>query len=394
MPSISLQYHVEGVLTDPVSVWLADAGSAYGIRYAQTGLTAVAPTGPLAPTSVGVYSYDTSTLTGGLYEAVWRVEDPYGVYSYRPQTFSVDAVAPYTGVRLMDVERAVALRCGPYLEITSTDGSTTGLVQSAELTSTIPGGEYSDLYVLRRGRTPEDAAVVGVPSSDRVRQISEVNLALGQLVVDRPWATAPALGEELELHALHPTWELRRAVLAGLKRAFLVDRVSIAPTGAMIEVDLTASAPWITNPAQVRAAEAGPTTAMLPMTLPWTHPYTRGGHVWLKLAGYVPLGLLVTALRPSSSYVNAATSQAGPNDDDDTLAIDLEYAAAAGHIELWRIAPARLLPGAQVGLQPSRKDVASEFTKLSLTRIGRKPRSVQFAEPVGFPSGNPIQVGY
>jgi len=131
----------------------------------------------------------------------------------------------------------------------------------------------------------------------------------------------------------------------------------------------------------------------LPATMPWFTPYTRAGHVWLKLAGYAPLGLLVTALRSAGTYINAATSITGPNDDDDILAVDLEYATAAAHVELWRMAPARLLPAAQVGLQISRKDVADEFTKLSLDRVGRRPRSVMFGEPFGWASGNLIQVG-
>ena len=101
----------------------------------------------------------------------------------------------------------------------------------------------------------------------------------------------------------------------------------------------------------------------------------------------------MTALRPASTYVNETTSLTGPNDDDDTIAVDLEYAVAAGHVELWRIAPARLLPAAQVGLQISRKDVADEFTKLSLDRVGRRPRAVAFDEPFGWASGNLIQVG-
>jgi hypothetical protein len=187
--------------------------------------------------------------------------------------------------------------------------------------------------------------------------------------------------------------ELRRAVLAGLKRCYFLDRLSVTSLGAAVETDLTASASWIRNPGYVWGVESEQTSYTLPISMPWFSPYTRSGHVWLKLAGYAPLGLLVTALRPVSSYVNSATSLTGPNDDDDILSTDLEYATAAGHVELWRIAPARLLPAAQVGLQISRKDVADEFTKISLDRVGRKPRSVAFGEPFGWASGNLIQVG-
>jgi hypothetical protein len=396
MPDISLQHNVDGVLTNATSVSLSDATATYGIRRVSSGVVEVLPTADITPSPTGVYTYDVSNLSGDEYEAVWKVEYPDSVIAYRSQIFSVDAAAPFTGVRLMDVERALAERCGPWYDLAASGNSTTGLVQCTDLTSSIQSGEYSDLYVLRRGRYSEDnggGAIVGFTSGDRVRQVSEVNVASGQLVVDRAWTTAPADGESIELLALHPMRELRRACLAGIKRCFFLDRLSVSSLGASVETDLTASASWIANPARVWGVEAEETAYTLPQTMPWFAPYTRAGHVWLKLAGYAPLGLLVTALRSASTYVNEATSLIGPNDDDDTLAIDLEYAVAAAHVELWRIAPARLLPAAQVGLQISRKDVADEFTKISLDRVGRKPRSVAFGEPFGWAGGNLIQVG-
>lgn len=393
MPDISLQHNVNGVLTNATSVSLSDATATYGIRRVATGVIEVLPTASIVSSPAGVYTYDVSALSGDEYEAVWRVEYPAGIVAYRSQVFSVDAAAPFTGVRLMDIERALAERCGPWYDLESSANSTTGLVQCLDIASNIPSGEYSDLYVLRRGRYTSGAAVIGFTADDRVRQVAEVNVAQGQLVVDRTWTLAPADGEAIELMALHPLRELRRAVLAGLKRCFFLDRLSVSSLGAAVETDLTVSASWITNPGRVWGVESEQTAYTLPISMPWFTAYTRGGHVWLKLAGYAPLGLLVTALRTASSYVNASTSLTGPNDDDDILAIDLEYATAAGHIELWRIAPARLLPGAQVGLQLSRKDVADEFTKISLDRIGRKPREVKFGEPFGWASGNLIQVG-
>jgi hypothetical protein len=393
MPDISLQHHIDGELADATSVKLSDATATYGIRLVTTGAVEVLPTTAITSSPDGVYTYDISTLSGGEYEAVWRVEHPAGVVVYRSQIFSVDAAAPFTGVRLMDVERALAERCGPWYDLESSGSSTTGLVQCSELTSSIQSGEYSDLYVLRRGRYATGAAVVGFAAGDRVRQVAEVNIASGQLVVDRAYAAAPADGEAIELMALHPMREVRRAALAGIKRCFFLDRLSVSSLGAAVETDLTASASWISNPARVWGVESEETSYTLPQSMPWFTPYTRSGHVWLKLAGYAPLGLLVTALRSASTYVNAATSLTGPNDDDDILAIDLEYAVAAAHVELWRVAPGRLLPAAQVGLQISRKDVADEFTKISLDRVGRKPREVRFGEPFGWASGNLIQVG-
>ena len=393
MPTISLQHLVSGVLTDATSVSLSDATATYGIRLVSSGATIVAPTAAITASPTGVYSYDVSALSGGVYEAVWKVEYPAAVFTYRAQTFSIDAAAPYAGVRLMDIERALAERTGPYYELESSASSTTNLVQVLDIASSIDGGEYSDLYVLRRGQRTDGSGVVGYTSADRVRQVAEVNLASGQLVVDRAWTLAPVDTEVIELLALHPDREIRRAVLAGLKRCYFLDRLEVDSLGASVEADLTAEASWITNPAQVRGVESEPSTATLPISMPWFRAYTRGGHVWIKLAGYAPLGMLVTALRPAHTYVNGATSLVGPNDDDDILAIDLEYATAAAHIELWRIAPARLLPGAAQGFQPSRKDVADEFSRLSMTRIPPAPRRMGFDEPFGWPAGNTIQVG-
>ena len=393
MPDISLQHNVDGVLEDATSVRLADATESYGIRRVSTGVVEVLPTAAITSSPDGVYTYDVSALTGDDYEAVWEVQFPPGVYAYRSQLFSVDAAVPVTGVRLMDVERALAERCGPWYDLESSGNSTTNLVQCLDIASSIQSGEFSDLYVLRRGRYTSGAGVVGFTADDRVRQVAEVNIAQGQLVVDRAWTTAPAEGEAIELMALHPMRELRRACIAGIKRCFFLDRLSVSSLGAAVETDLTASASWIRQPSYVWSVESEQTSYTLPATMPWFTPYTRAGHVWLKLAGYAPLGLLVTALRSAGTYINAATSITGPNDDDDILAVDLEYATAAAHVELWRIAPARLLPAAQVGLQISRKDVADEFTKLSLDRVGRRPRSVMFGEPFGWASGNLIQVG-
>lgn len=393
MPDISLQHSVNGVLTNAVSVALSDATVTYGIRRTATAAVEVTPTAAITPSSTGVYTYDTSALTGDTYEAVWKIEYPSAVFSYRSQTFTVDPAAAYTGVRLMDIEVMLAERCGPYYAEAAGAGSTTGLVQVPTLVSSIDSGEFSDLYLLRRGRTATGAAVVGVTSADRIRQVSEVNLAAGQFVADRAWAVAPAAGELIELLALHPDRELRKAVKAGLKRCYFVDRVSLAATAA-VELDLTASASWITLPSDVQEAESTAATSTLPEALPWHRPYTRGGHVWLQLAGYAPLGLEVTAKRRASTYVNGATSQVGPDDDDDLVAVDAEYATAAAHVELWRIAPRVLLPGAQVGLQLSRKDCADEFRKLSDARCPPQPRQIRFREPVGWPSGNTVQVGW
>jgi hypothetical protein len=393
MPDISLQHNIDGVLADATSVSLSDETATFGIRRVATGVIEVLPTAAIASSPDGVYTYDVSGLSGDEYEAVWRVEYPPGVVAYRAQLFSVDAEVIVTGVRLMDVERALAERCGPWYDLESGDGSTTGLVEIPDLASSIQSGEYSDLYVLRRGRYTSGAAVLGFTAADRVRQISEVNLASGQFVVDRAWTLAPAEGEAVEFMALHPTRELRRAALAGIKRCFFLDRLSVSSLGAAVETNLTGAASWIRQPSYVWGVESEETAYTLPQSMPWFTPYTRAGNVWLKLAGYAPLGLLVTALRSASTYVNDMTSLTGPNDDDDTISVDLEYAVAAGHVELWRIAPARLLPAAQVGLQISRKDVADEFTKISLDRVGRKPRSVKFDEPFGWASGNLIQVG-
>lgn len=394
MPNIALQHNVNGVLTDAVSIVLQDASGTFAIRRTSSGTVVLAPPVAVVRSSVGAYSYDVSGLTGDTYEAVWKIEYPTGHFTYQSQTFQVDADITYPGVRLMDVEQLLAERCGPYYREASGPSSTTGLVQIPTLASSIDSGEFSDLYVLRRGRDDAGGAIVGVTTDDRIRQISEVNLAQGQFVVDRPYAVAPASGEIIELLALHPERELRRAVKAGLKRCYLLDRLAVAAVGTAVEVDLTAAASWLLLPSSVHGVKSTQAAFTLPQRLPWFGAYAKGGHTWLALAGYAPLGLLVTAKRQAHTLVNGATSQLGPDDDDDQLAVDAEYAAAAGHVELWRIAPRVLLPGAQVGLQLSRKDVADEFTKITNARIPPQSRELRFGEPVGYPAGSTVQVGW
>ena len=77
------------------------------------------------------------------------------------------------------------------------------------------------------------------------------------------------------------------------------------------------------------------------------------------------MAVWVDAWRPAWSWVNGAESASGPVLDTDTLEVDLDYAAAAGHIEAWHHFPARMQSAAAGGLQATMPQAAQEFSRLA-----------------------------
>jgi hypothetical protein len=288
-------------------------------------------------------------------------------------------------VTLAGIEQAVARRCGPYAERTVSStlaDSTTTLAYFDELKSTSNPGGVTDMYLLRRGYK-SDGTTVSVSAYDRQRIAAEYAPLAGSVTPDRPWSVAPVDGEIIEFHHLDPALELRPAVLAGLRRCFFADRAIVTLSGASAERNLTASLFWVTKPTQVRRVQfstAGSTT--IPADQNWWRPFQVGSNVWL--AGWqdaYPNLLYVTALRAHFTWVNGADSTTGPTADSDLLSLDLLYAAAAGHIEAWRICKPRLVQAASAGFQDSQDVAANEFTSQARANIGHRPREFGLSAP-------------
>jgi hypothetical protein len=188
---------------------------------------------------------------------------------------------------------------------------------------------------------------------------------------------------------LHPDLELRQAVLAGLRRCFIEDTLPALLTSAYGDIDVTYQAPWVTNPNQITRVQYG-----------WYKPYAdapfeatlQSGHVMLRGTSgqYAPANVWFTAMRPVSSWVNGAESLDGPTADTDTLDVDLDYAAAAGHIEAWHLFPSHLFAAAAGNLQATQQMAAQEFTRQSLIWGPAPMQRVGFSEVVGRPAGGGV----
>jgi hypothetical protein len=179
-------------------------------------------------------------------------------------------------------------------------------------------------------------------------------------------------------------------VLAGLRRCFFQDRGQVGgqyvtSTG---DIDLTAQLPGLTSKAQVLRVQCGYPGAYHDV------PYeaiTQAGHVLLGNGiGYVSPGALwLTALRPHSSWVNGQDSTIPPTADSDTLDVDLDYAASAGHIEAWHLWPSHMQAAAAGNLQATQQMAAQEFTRQSLIWMPDVPAQIRFTQQFALP-----RVGY
>ena len=295
-------------------------------------------------------------------------------------------------ITLAELEQEVARRCGPFA-LTFTDRQVPSTAKSTfayfpELRSTIDLDTVTNLWALRRGVCWDAASGAfddydDIPLEDRQRLVAEYDPEQGQVFVDRPWAAAPEAGEVVEFHHLNPAYELRRAVRAGLRRCFFEDTLAALITSGYGDIDLTSQYPWLSSPNQVVRAQYG-----------WTKPYGEApfeatlmqGHVMLTGTSghYAPANLWVTALRPAWSWVNS-TDSTGPTSDWDTLNVDLDYAAAAGHIEAWHLFPHRMQAAATAGLQATQEMAAREFSRQSLIWGPAPSRRIGFQEVVGLP---------
>lgn len=306
-----------------------------------------------------------------------------------------DGAYAATSVTLREIEQEVARRVGPFLLRTVTNfqagdpptpTSTTTQIAVRAMRSNLDLGGLEDRYVLRRGRLADGTRLpntddLGTPmpfvDDDRIRLIRQYHPLEGTIEVDDPYLYPTYDGEEIEIHHLDPEQELRPAVLAGLRRCWLVDQhplplAVMAPFGTF---DLTQTAPWIGSRDQVYAV-AFPGGA--PMTNWRVEQY--GGGVTVRIGEWSPSNAVVVSRRPAATKVlpspwpNGGTEptdewvyrSGSPNEswsDEDRFAVPLDYAAAAGHIEGWRTVRPRLSLTAQTGMWADQKEAAAEFTR-------------------------------
>lgn len=367
MTVLSVQRIRDGVLTSATSATLSIVNSA--------GIVVLTPTS-VPPISPGVYSYETSALAAGNYTATWVFITTGLPTDTLSRAFSVDAaVETPDGLTLMDVERLVARRIGPYRRVQVGASSTTNSVVIPRLKSSLALGAFEDYHLLRRGLTFGDELISNFNVDDRIRMIALYDANLGTLTPDRAWTVAPVPGEAVEILALDPEHELRMSVQDGLKRCMFWETLSIAVTGhGVYDIDLTAAAPWLTNPSVIRDVSLSyPSQLMPPTRLQWWEPYRSGKHLRLYTKGGAVGSVTISALRPVSSLVNGEMSLVGPDDDFDTVLGDPNYLAWAGVLECWKNHSEILTPLAAQNMRLSREDAANEFTKYSLMIANQMP---------------------
>jgi hypothetical protein len=293
-------------------------------------------------------------------------------------------------VTLAQLEQETARRVGPYSsaftdrQVPNTANFTFATFPT--LRSTIDLDSVTHLWMLRRG-IDSDGNPVTLDVVDRLRLVANYDPETGQVYPDRPWGAIPVPGEVVEFHHLDPDQELRVAVLAGLRRCFLPDTIQAQPTQLFGGIDLTAQFGWLTEPWQVQRVRYG---WLSPYgDAPWD-TYTSAGH--LILTGThgmaLPMAVWVDAWRPAWSWVNGAESTGGPVADDDTLDVDLDYAASAGHIEAWHHFPARVQAAAAGNLQATRDQAAQEFSRQANLYGPARPAEIGFGTVVRLGRGH------
>jgi hypothetical protein len=289
-------------------------------------------------------------------------------------------------ITLAQLEQEVARRTGPFFQSAQDSGSpttstTTSAIMPTLKSSALLGGP-ENLWLLRRGRLVGGGTTpLPIDPLDRIRMVLTFDPSAGRVIIDRNWRNAMQPGELADFTHLHPQQELRQSVLAGLRRCYLPETLPSAITSGYGDMDLTAQYPWIIGGDQVVRVQYG-----------WSKPWgdapfdtnRMSGHVMLTGAwgAYAPCSVWVTALRPAWSWVNGAES-GGPNLDDDELEVDLDYAAAAGHIEAWHLFPSHMFAAAAGNFQATQPMAAAEFTRQALIWGPEPNRRVGFAEVVG-----------
>ena len=285
-------------------------------------------------------------------------------------------------ITLAELEREVARRTGPFFVAAQDSGvptSSTAIsaIMPALRTTALLGGP-ENLWLLRRGSDE-----VPVDPADRQRLVQAYDPSAGRVIVERNWRTPMAPSEPAEFTHLDPAQELRVAVDAGLRRCFLEDVEEVDPNVQYGPIDVTAQYAWATDPHQVLRVQYG-----------WLQPggdapfsvTMQNGHLLLGGAwgGAAASSVWVTFRRPAWSLVNGLDST-GPTEDDDELAVDLDYAASAAHIEAWHLFPSRLFAAAAGNLQATQEMAAREFTRQAMMWMPEARQTVAFDSVVRLP---------
>lgn len=393
MSTVTLERRVDGVLTNATLVRLQSApgdSPSYGIKDTASGAVVVAAGTVVAATAVGIYEYDTSSLPAGTYQVSWEITSGTDI-DYEIDPFTIDVLpASITGVRLMDIEQNVARRVGEYFRRVVSAGSSTTTIVVQALRSNVPTGRYQDMYIYRRGLKVDGSRVIGFNEDDAVRVVTVYDNETGSLVPDRVYAIAPIENEVIELHTHEPIDIIRTAVLAGLKRCFIPDNVVLSSLTTAVEHNMTALIPWLTSEKAITGVYTkwGGSGLNQAQPLPWWKPFTRAGNIWLQtLRNRMGSQVIIEVLRPADTLINGVTSLTGPTDHEDTVAVDLAYATAAAHVEVWRIAMPYLSQMAAQGATLPLQNAAREFTKISTARIKQKPSPSQLTGPYGWADG-------
>jgi len=282
-------------------------------------------------------------------------------------------------ITLAQLEQEVARRTGPFFQAAQDSGTPTSSTATAAIMPALKSnamlGGPENLWLLRRASTDPQ---------DRERLVQAFDPSAGRVIVDRNWYNPMTPGELADFTHLHPTLELRVAVMAGLRRCFFEDVEEVDPNVQYGPIDVTAQLPWVTDPTQILGVKYG-----------WLQPGSAAPFDVTMQQGHVLLGnawgsnaassVWVTFRRPAWSIVNDLDSTTGPTDDDDQLAVDLDYAAAAGHIEAWHLFPSRLFAAAAGNLQASQQMAAAEFTRQALIWAPQPERTLSFSEVVSLP---------
>lgn len=346
-----------------------------------THLTVESSTGSLivnnvtvAPTSVGTYSY-TVALPAGTYEATWMFVKAGLSDDIITRVFVADSPIQITkGVRLMDIEERLARRVGPYFKYKAEDTSGANSVVVKRLKTTVDVGQFDDLFILRRGIYWDDSQVLDFGEDDRVRTIASYDAVSGSLIPDRPYILAPQPQERIELHYLDPEQELRVAALEGIERCYFWDNVLVASTGALREIDLSSSLPWLDDRSSIVGVDYAIPSSIIPSSrVAWNREVSRKGVIKLQTDWVGPGSLYLDVLRSHKTLVNGEDSLIGPNDDFDILYVDLEYAARAGHVQAWVDFPDRMTPAAAQGLRLTATQAAAAFTVRSRNIMEQQP---------------------
>jgi hypothetical protein len=288
-------------------------------------------------------------------------------------------------ITLAALEREVARRTGPFFQAAQAPGEPTSSTATSALmpalqTNALLGGP-ENLWLVRRGvRLDGTPTPAPINPQDRERMVQTFDAGAGRVIVDRNWQQPMYPNEVADFVHLHPSQELRQVVLAGLRRCFFQDRFGLG--GFVYEADLTAALPWLIDPQQVLQLQSGSSYGAMG-DVPFA-TFNECGHVWIRTGGG-GADLRVTVLRSHFEWVNGEEAVDGPTEDTDCLAVDLDYAASAGHIEAWHLFPSRMFAAAAGNLQATQEMAAREFTRQAMIWNPQPQAKLMFSSLVSLP---------